>query len=103
MDAKKKPSGTGKEKVKAALAKVAEPGAGAGDVGGDAGMVPTVPPGDAAGEVKIPSRGYAAAIPYAVAALAIEHGYDPSYLMAWSYWDGKAVIIGPDGKKFRET
>lgn len=78
MDAKKKPAGKVKDEGKAVV-KAAESAVSAGDTGSDGGMVP-----------------------YAVAALAIAHGYDPNYLIAWSCWDGKAVIIGPDGKKFRE-
>jgi hypothetical protein len=79
MDAKKKPAG----KVKAA-----EPAA--------------APAAVKAAESAASANAGDAAIPYAVAALAIAHGYDPNYLMAWSCWDGKAVIIGPDGKKYRE-
>jgi hypothetical protein len=97
MDAKKKPAG----KVKAA-APAAQSAADPGDAGNPGAYVADIPGASAASEIKIPSQGYAAAIPYAVAALAIAHGYDPNYLTAWSCWDGKAVIIGPDGKKFRE-
>lgn len=66
--------------------------------GEDAGLVLVgAKPGGAAGAERVGDR-----LPAAVIALCKAHGYDPAALLAWNVRDGRAVIIGPDGRKFKE-